>query len=244
MSIALGFYDVFSYAVPGMFYLYLINEVLRIAGWKYINIIQLTQSGNAAPNALVVLLLGILAFVMGHVFEAIRSTLLDKILYFGSRDRALENLKKRLANADIKVEFHFDEWAIYQEVLRIRNPEAVIEQERLKSVALMLRNLSFGALMLAFLQLSEFLNNSQQSYHLVVCGLAVLASYFMYSRSKRFDEWFFRTVYTQVLVYGGNVKDIIHNSTPAWKESVKLEKPHEKTKNASRKKPENFRKSM
>lgn len=244
MSIALGFYDVFSYAVPGMFYLYLINEVLRVAGWKYINIIQLAQSGNAAPNALVILLLGILAFVTGHVFEAIRSVLLDKVLYFGSRDRALENLKKRLANSDIEVNFHFDEWTIFQEVLRIRNPEAVIEQERLKSVAFMLRNLSFGALMLAVLQLVEFLNNSQQAYHLVVCGLAILASYFLYNRSRRFDEWFFRTVYTQVLVYGGNIKDILRNSIPAWKESIKLENPHEKTKNTSRKHPEKLRKSV
>ncbi|CAG1012096.1 hypothetical protein ANAEL_04340 [Anaerolineales bacterium] len=243
MSIALGFYDVFSYAVPGMFYLYLINEVLRIAGWKYVNIIQLAQSGDAAPNALIILLLGILAFVTGHVFEAIRSVLLDRILYFGSRDRALENLKKRLAISDIKVDFHFDEWTIYQEVLRIRNPEAVIEQERLKSIAFMLRNLSFGASMLAVLQGVEFFSSSQQTYHLVVCGLAILASYFLYNRSRRFDEWFFRTVYTQVLVYGGNIKDIIQNSTPAWKEDVRLEKIREKTKNIPQKHSGNLHKS-
>jgi hypothetical protein len=242
MSIALGFYDVFSYAVPGMFYLYLINEVLRIVGWKYINISQLAQSGNAAPNALVIVLLGILAFVAGHIFESIRSVLLDRFLYFGSRDRALENLKMRLKNSDIEIKFRFDEWTIYQEVLRIRNPEAVIEQERLKSVALMLRNLSFGALILAILQMVEFFNNSKHTYHLGISCLVILAAYFLHNRSKRFDEWFFRTIYAQVLVYGENMKDILQNSTPAWKD-VGLEKSRERIKNAPRKRPENLRKS-
>jgi len=243
MSIALGFYDVFSYAVPGMFYLYLINEALRIADWKYIDVAQLAQSGNAAPNALIVVLLGILAFVAGHIFESIRSVLLDKILYFGSRDRALESIKMRLKNSDLEIKFRFDEWTIFQEVLRIRNPEAVIEQERLKSVALMLRNLSFGTLILAILHLVEFFNKPQQTYHLGLVCLVVLATYFLHNRAKRFDEWFFRTIYAQALVYGGNLKDILHNSTPAWKESTKLEKLSERTKNAARKHPENPRKS-
>jgi hypothetical protein len=52
-----------------------------------------------------------------------------------------------------------------------------------------------------------------------------------------FDEWFFRTVYTQALVYGGSIKDILQNSTPAWKEQVGLEKTPERIKNASRKHP-------
>jgi hypothetical protein len=108
----------------------------------------------------------------------------------------------------------------------------------------MLRNLSFGSLLSAVLQLVEFFNNSQQTYHLVVCGLAILAFYFLYNRSRRFDEWFFRTVYTEALVYGRNVKDIIQNSAPAWKEVVKIEKPHEKAKNNHRKHPENPRKSV
>ena len=218
MSITLGFYDVFSYAVPGMFYLYLVNETLKLCGFLYIDWTKLTQSGDFAPNALIILALGLASFVTGHLFEGIRSILLDRRFYYGAPELALGKLKKRLASSGVSMGFNPAEWAVYKEVLKIRNAEANQSLESLKAVTLMLRNFTFGAVLFSLLQLVQFFRDTNSFYFLAFCALALLTAYFLHRRAWQFDEWLFRNLYLDALVYGNSLKEVLENSEPKWKQ--------------------------
>jgi len=42
MSFSLGFYDVFSHLLPGLIYLYTINEFFKVLGWQNLKYADLT----------------------------------------------------------------------------------------------------------------------------------------------------------------------------------------------------------
>ncbi len=118
MSIAIGLYDLFSYLIPGLLYLFLINDFLRVIGWQYLNISKLSWSGESALGWGAIVACGLGAYVTGHIFEALRSVVLDNLLYNGAPDRAIAKIKRRLSHSHLEVDFHFDDWSIYQEGLK------------------------------------------------------------------------------------------------------------------------------
>lgn len=218
MSITPGIYDLFSYAIPGMLYLYVVNEILRLIGWQYIDVAQLSQSGDAAPSIVAVVLLTVGSYITGHIFEGLRSLLLDKWLYYyGAPDRVLARISKRLSQANLKMGFHGDEWSICMEVLQVRTHETIQESERLKATGLMMRNLSFGAFLFALLLLIQFLLNTHILQYLIMCLIAVVVMIITYQRAKRFDEWSYGNVFLQAMAYGSNLQEFLENSTPSWK---------------------------
>lgn len=216
MSITLGIYDLFSYLIPGMLYLYVLNELLRLMKWSFIDHSAILQSGSSAPGTIVVMFLLVAAYFVGNLFEIIRSILLDKWLYFGAPDRALTKIRRRLAHSNIQVEFNYDDWSIFQEGLLVRNDDKLGDAERNKANALMMRNFSFGAFLYAVVQLISFIQAPGNIYHLALIVLGVAVGLLCYQRARRFDEWHYRTIYSQALMYGPSLKAFLENSTPAW----------------------------
>jgi hypothetical protein len=221
MSITLGIYDLFSYLIPGMLYLYVINEFIKLLKWPYIDISAVLQSGSSAPGTVTVMLLLVVAYFVGNLFEIIRSILLDKWLYFGAPDRALAKIRRRLAHANIKVEFNYDDWSLFQEGLLVRNDDKLGDAERNKANALMMRNFSFGAFLYAVVQLVSFIQAPGDTYQLALIALGVVVGLLCYQRARRFDEWHYRTIYSQALMYGPSLKAFLENSTPAWNNTKK-----------------------
>jgi len=217
MSIALGMYDIFSYLIPGFLYLYVVNEFLKLIGWEFIDITQYNQGIAATPGITTVAVLIISVYLLGHVFEALRSLLLDKRFYHGAPERALEQIKSRLAYSNIKVNFHGSEWRFYQEILRVRNPQAILESERLKSIAFMMKNISACAFLYGVLQLIHFIKHATSPQYLYICLLAVALTLITYKRARLFDEITYRIVYDQALAYGSDLQEFLNNSTPSWK---------------------------
>lgn len=230
MSITLGIYDLFSYLIPGILYLYVINEFIRLMKWPFIDVSAILQNGPSAPGTVAVMLLLIAAYFAGNLFEIIRSILLDKWLYFGAPDRALTKIRRRLAHSNIQVEFNFDDWSIFQEGLLVRNDDKLGDAERNKANALMMRNFSFGACLYAVVQLINFIQQSNDASHLVLLALGVIVGGLCYQRAKRFDEWHYRTIYSQALMYGPSLKAFLENSTPAWKQVKKTEPAEHKAR--------------
>jgi len=223
MSISLGIYDLFSYAIPGMLYLYIVNEVLKLVDGQYIDVAQLSQSGNAAPSAVVIVLLAVGSYVTGHIFEGLRAPLLDRWLYYyGAQDRVLKRIEQRLSHSGLKIDFHGDEWSVYLKVLQVRTSETIQEAERLKANGLMMRNLSFGAFLFAVLQLVQFLFHTNVLLNLIPCLIAFFVMIITYQRSKRFDEWSYGDIYLQALAYGPNLKEFLKNEKPAWDPEKKV----------------------
>lgn len=173
-------------------------------------------NGSSAPGAVIVILLLVASYVAGHFFEVIRSLLLDQKFYSGAPDRALAKIRRKLEHSNIQVEFNFDDWSIYQEGLRVRNDNIIGDSERYKADALMMRNLSFGGLLYAVMQLVAIALNMQDIYRIMLVFLGLIIGWLGLQRAKRFDEWYYRTIYTQALMYGSNLKSFLENSVPEW----------------------------
>lgn len=162
-------------------------------------------------------MVGVGAYVVGHIFETLRSVILDHWLYHGAPDRALAKIRGRLSHSNIEVDFNFDDWSLFQEGLKARNENSIGDSERYKADALMMRNFSFGAILYSLIQFLHFLKQTSDWYHLLLLILGFVLSFLTYQRAKRFDEWYYRTIYSQALVYGSSLREFLENSTPAWK---------------------------
>jgi hypothetical protein len=64
MSITLEIYDVFSYAIPGVLYLFTFNEGLKLLRLPFVDI---SQSNNGYHF----FLLALLSYLVGHLFDYI-----------------------------------------------------------------------------------------------------------------------------------------------------------------------------
>ena len=225
LSIALGIYDAFSYVIPGMLYLYLVNEILKLSGWQSLDLAQLTQGGTAAPNALATVLLAVGAYLLGHLFDGARAALVDKwLFYYGAPEKVLTRIKQRLGPTQLKVDFHGDEWAVCLQVLQVRTKETIQEAERLKATGLMMRNFSFGAFLFALLQLVQFFVQKNSPHYLALCAAGLVAMVIAHHRAKRFDEWSYGNIFLQALAYGSNLKEFLENESPAWHPGDKAKK--------------------
>lgn len=71
MAIAIGVYDFFSYMVPGVVYLFVFNELLKLIGWKYLDVYGMAQNGQSAFQIFAAVLILIGAFCAGHIFDII-----------------------------------------------------------------------------------------------------------------------------------------------------------------------------
>ena len=237
MSIALGMYDIFSYLIPGFLYLYVINEFLKLMGWEFIDIAQYIQGNAATSGIIAIAVLIVSGYLIGHIFEALRSLLLDRRFYHGAPERALEQIKPRLVHSKIEVDFHGSEWHFFQEVLRVRNPQSIFESERLKSIAFMMKNISACAFLYGVLQLVQFIKQVTIPQYLYICLLAFALTLIAYKRARLFDEMTYRIIYDQALAYGSNLEEFLNNSTPSWKtESAKVPNSNVKTGKVSNRK--------
>ena len=52
MSISLGIYDLFSYLIPGVLYLFVLNQFFRVIGWQSIDIASWLKPGQAPDFSL------------------------------------------------------------------------------------------------------------------------------------------------------------------------------------------------
>jgi hypothetical protein len=225
MSIAIGLYDLFSYLIPGILYLYVLNETLGVMRWQYLDPAKLTFGGDSGPSLLAIALFAIGAYVAGHIFDQLRSMLLDSRMYNGVADRALRKIERRLSHSNIDHAFTPDDWSILQEGLKVRNQDLVGEAERFKAEGLMLRNLSFGLFLYGLIQLLQFVMQLDQWYHWLLFVIGLAASFLAHRRAGRFDEWFYRTIYSQALTYGASLKEFLNNSTPEWSTPQKPVRP-------------------
>lgn len=214
MSINLGFYDFFSYLLPGFLYLYVINEFLRILGLRSIDLNTFLQAGQ--DPALGQVALGLFgAYVAGHIFDPISLKFFFHFLFrlrnpAGATTISLQTITERYPKLGIR--FAPKDWEVLHVILRQRSPETVQNIDRYQADSIMLRNIAFGALLLALLNVVIFFSTLSAAY-LIVAILGFLACWVLASESFKFRIWFFTNIFEGSLLYGTNVEDVLSYET-------------------------------
>ena len=216
MSITLGIYDVFSYAMPGILYLFTLNEGLRLLRLPFVDISQLNNNSH-------LVLVGLLSYLVGHLFDFISHYVWYRRFYPGeSAERAYSSFE---AYSGLKPDFDPHQWSMLLSVIRHDNMEVCNTIDKNKATSIMLRNVSFALFLLTIVfAISAFVSGFSLVYFLGAIATLV-GSIVSLRRGDTFNQWFYRLIYQQSLVYGSSLKEVLDNNRS---QKTKDEKPARK----------------
>jgi hypothetical protein len=203
VSITLGIYDIFSYAIPGILYLFTLNEGLRLLRLPFVDISQLNNNSH-------LVLLGLLSYLVGHLFDFVSHSVWYRRFYPGrSAERAYSSFK---AYSGLKPDFDPHQWSILLSVIRHDNMEVCNTIEKSKATSIMLRNVSFALFLLTIVfAVSAFVSGFSLVYFLGAIATLV-SSIVSLRRGDGFNQWFYELIYQQSLVYGSSLKEVLDNN--------------------------------
>jgi hypothetical protein len=174
MSVKFGIYELVSFTIPGFVYL--------IAGLYFSNSFFGTHINLDLFNfKLIQLVIYVaLSFIIGQVsliFSEYYWRFVSKIFRINNlSDYFFKQFKKR--NRNFNIDFKITSWYTLKEVLNKEVPDSVEEIERVNAARYMLRNLSFGLLILSFALFAVAIKNQFPCF-LLLLGLLFLALSFI-----------------------------------------------------------------
>ena len=233
MSIALGIYDVFSYFIPGVLYLFTINELLRIINWEFVDIASWIGH-ESSPGISLILAIFICAYVVGHILDPIANTFFVKFInrvrgLLPTSEMAL-HLERKL-HPNLNIEFDAKDWFLLYNLISQRHIEVARAIDKYQADSIMLRNITFGAFLLACIELGGYFA-TYQIILLINSLVAILVVIFAYFRSMEFRLWYFSSIFEASLEYGLRLEDVIsYNHKDRLRTAGKqVKKPNNKIK--------------
>jgi hypothetical protein len=205
LTINLGLYDVFANTVPGLVYLFFTYELINLINPKLLQ-------ANPSPNTAIILGIIVVAFILGHLLNRISYHLWYRHFesYGRSRDIILHSLRKR--NSKIELEFEPEDADILFGVIQHHDLRLAEKIEVSRVNGIMMRNLSFGFLLLAIISLIRIIRDGFSLELLISVLIVVLFSGLALQRAVDFFRWFYRDLYCESLNYGSNVQAVLKTS--------------------------------
>lgn len=200
MSITLGVYDLFSYIVPGILYIYILNEFLTLFGFSHLEL----QNFDSIP---ILILIAIVSYILGQMMDLVA----DKWRRWhqnkeGTVD-AIERLKKD--HPESKINFLPQDAPFLFSLIRRDSPEFASTIERNKALSKMLQNISLGLLLYTFFQLASFAYNNFSIIHFLIAILGFISALLAKRKSQLYNRWFYSHIYEIALAYGNDINHII-----------------------------------
>lgn len=203
MSITLGIYDIFANLIPGVLFLYVLNEVLKFFKLSYIDINQIDKIGS-------LLLVAIGAYVLGLFFNTFSHRGWYAIFIHVKQDEeSLEWLKKK--NQDIEIRFQPKDARILFGIIQQHTPEIARSIEVLRANSIMLKNMSMAAALFAMFKILTLFWSVTIEAVVMAVGAGLMSWAFLYYSKLQF-RWFHRDVFVQALNYGSSLDQVLMNS--------------------------------
>ena len=200
MSFTLGVYELFAYIVPGILYLYVVNEFLKLFTLSYI---EFKNFDNIAATVLFILF----SYILGQLFDFIA----DKWRRWrqpkeGNLD-SIERLKRHHPKSNVN--FLPQDSAFLLSLIRRDYPDVATTADRSKALSKMLQNISLGLLFYTLFQLASFVLTGFSIGHLLIALLALIFGLLAKRRSQRYNRWYYDHIYETALTYGSDTDKII-----------------------------------
>jgi hypothetical protein len=201
MSISLSLYDVFSNIVPGLIYLFTINELLRTFHKAHIDLLQASTSGQ-------ILFIILAAFVLGHLFTTFTFGGWYKLFVKQYEDKlAIEKISSQYP--ELKINFKPTDTDLLFTVIRSRDHIIAERIEGFRANAIMMRNISFGLFLIGLVELSKFFINNYVVDFLGIAILSFIFSGIALRGAFRFYKWFYRDIIRISAVYGSTYLEVV-----------------------------------
>ena len=194
MNIRLGIYEIFSRIVPGLFYIAAIGQLLVIFGlikitWPIVNEISLTTSIG----------LIIVAYFVGEALDRFALFWFRIFKKKGFSARSFAEFKEMHKDRWL-IDFKDHDWPILLAFIRTKNLELASEIERNNALSIMLRNVSFGFLLMTISNQIQFFLTSEFPYMLISISLLIV-SILLGRESVKFRKWFYYAIYETIIAY-------------------------------------------
>ena len=210
MSIDLGIYDLFSFIIPGLLYLYAFNEFSRSIGWKFVDIISWVIPGQT-PSLIFFIPILIGAYLAGHLLDLVSQIFFNLFPIFS--DRLERNnywythaIKDRYPS--LNIQFSPKDRNLLFPLIRQRNIEMARVLDGYSANSIMFRNIAFGFFLLSTTNF-VLLSKTKILDFLFVALIFLVLSLLSILSSKKYKEWFNKDVFRASLEYGVNIEDVV-----------------------------------
>ena len=211
MSISLSIYDLFANLLPGLLYLFAINEILKSLGIKLVELD--VTSFNA--GSLLILALG---YILGHVFNSFTYRGWYMLIYRyrkeegrdskGDSSKALHSLQRLYP--DVKMKFYPRDADLLFNAIQIMNKELADRIEVMRANAIMMRNISFGLFLLAVAEFINFVGQGFLFTYLAVGVACIFSSAISLFQTSKYYEWFYKDVFRTSIHYGDSLQAVVN----------------------------------
>lgn len=198
MNIQLGIYELFSTIIPGCVYLVSVIQILIMTNILKIENLDTTIIADMSFALLILFL--IVAYLLGTIFSPFG--LLWYKAFKGKKDQSVESLNSlKLRHKDRwLIDFNDDDWHVLLAFVRTKNLELGLENERHQASSIMLRNISFGFLILAIVNFAQ--SGLDGNINFLIVGVSLLVvSLITIRESRKFRRWYYDSVLSSVLAY-------------------------------------------
>jgi hypothetical protein len=210
MSFAISIYDIFAFTVPGLLYLFVINEGLRILNYSKIDLSQL----NLVAQWVVIVLL---AYIVGQIFDFISLRLWVKLWYRLPDEERAYYKEFRDSRPDNETNFNPKQWSTLFALIQREDHITAERIDRNIAIRGLLRNVSFGLLIYSLLQfyLSFQAAFSLANFLLAICFLVL--SFISLQKSEYYNTLLYTNIFQHAALYGKNLEEVmqsIRDTTP------------------------------
>lgn len=213
MNIQLGIYELFSTIIPGCVYLVSITQILIMSG--VLKLEKLDMAVIADMSFILAVFFLLAAYLLGVILSPFGLFWYKR---FKIKDQSVASLKefKLRHQGRWNIDFEDGDWHVLLAFIRSKNLDLARENERHLAGSIMLRNISFGFLLLAIINFVQSGLAWNLCFLLAGGGLLILA-WITIGESKKFRRWYYDSILSSVLAYRVSLEQSIKPFEPPVK---------------------------
>lgn len=190
----------FAYTIPGVFYLAILVYTLALFGFIAFDISKWTDMSLVVAGFVVGA-----GYVTGMVTDYLAELWHRLFNPKGRANPAFESLGTR--HPDFKPTFRPSDWYIVLSYLRKEDADQAAEIDRFNAYGIMLRNISFGLIVLAIVHAVYFAMVDAAIGWLILAGALALLSVMAGLKGAEFRLWYYLAIFQFVVANGLQASD-------------------------------------
>ena len=208
MSIQISMWDFFAYTVPGAFYLF----VAAFSGVQF-GLLHLDRTVVDDLSLFGAVIFAGAAYIVGMIIDPLAK---PWHYLFRPKDLAAVTFEKfKKSYPEFTVKFDGAHWPLLLAYLRNKTGQPAVDIERHNVTNIMLRNISFGLLILAVVQTAHFFVVSHAYQDVITAIAAALLAILAGRQAAKFAKWFYLANFEAVVGLSLKENDLIVGYHPS-----------------------------
>ena len=202
MSFRIGFFDLFSYTLPGVIYFLAgLNIAHALSLWE----IPFALSQLSFAHILAV---GAFAYMLGLLCDPIARRWYKLFVSKNAIEERIEELQQ-MHKSRVNLRFDKNDWPIFLAYIKKESMEVADDIEKFNATHIMLRNISFALLLLGMLQLLSLMYPEFVWIHLPAALFFFLFSVIAIRQSIKYESWFISMIFESIVARKTSLADFV-----------------------------------